>query len=411
MERGTGRDRLPSWAPGERLSDRGRLTPVARRLRGFVSRWLVSPLQGTTFRRWLALLAAERPRIDPEYVPRTAITLASSLVSSVQARLEERQYGDRLETVEVREPVFILGHYRSGTTHLQNLLAVDPRLTFPNYYQVSFPSTFLLTEPTGAALGRLLAPRKRPYDDVAIALEAPAEDEVALCAETFLSPHMCWHFPDRSERYRGYLTIHDAAPSERVRWKRSLRRLAAKLSLKGEGRPVVFKSPCHTARLPVLLDLFPDARFVHIHRHPYEVFRSTRHMERHVGPLFQFQRRSLDGLDEFILWRYRRMYETFLESRPLVPQGRLTEVAYERLVSDPVGTLRRIYADLGLPEFDSVRPAVESYLHAVRRHRSNDHEDLDAVTRRRVAREWQPFFDEWRYPSHGGKRAAGGRGR
>lgn len=42
--------------------------------------------------------------------------------------------------------------------------------------------------------------------------------------------------------------------------------------------PLLIKSPVHTARVRLVLGLFPRARFLYIHRDPYEVFQSAVHM-------------------------------------------------------------------------------------------------------------------------------------
>lgn len=376
-------------------------------VRRVMSRWLVSPLQGITLRSWWRVLADDRIAIHPEYWPRALSTGISSIVNSFHARREQRMFGARIATTEVKSPIFILGHYRSGTTHLHNLLAIDPRLAFPDYYQVNFPHTFMTTGRWGRRLG-FLAPRKRPYDKVAVGLGVPAEDELALCVETLLSPHMGWHFPEQAHRYRKYLTLRSAQPRERARWRRSLLDLARKLSLNHGGRTLVLKSPCHTARVPLILETFPDARFVHIHRDPFRVFQSTHNMELRVGPLFQFQRRDLSGLDDHILWRYRTMYEAFLEDRARIPEGRLTEIAYRDLVLDPVGVLRRVYRDLDLPDFENARPRVERYLAELNGYETNVFPPLDARTRRRVAKEWGPLAAVWRYRTEAPRLSASG---
>ncbi len=114
--------------------------------RAALSRWVVSPLQGITFREWYRIVTDPRTTIHPQYWPRALTTGLSSLTNSLQASREDRKFGARIRSTEVKAPVFILGHYRNGTTHLHNLLAVDPRFAFPNYYQATFPRTFLTTE-------------------------------------------------------------------------------------------------------------------------------------------------------------------------------------------------------------------------------------------------------------------------
>jgi hypothetical protein len=345
--------------------------------------------------RWSRIVGDDRIKIHPEYWPRAALTGLASLVNSMQAKREERDYDERVRATEVREPLFILGHYRSGTTHLHNLLSVDPRFAFPNYYQANFPGTFLTSEAVGSRLD-FLTPRKRPHDEVTVGLGTPAEDELALCVDTLLSTHMSWHFPARNGHYRRYLMLTEIDPGEKEIWKSSLKRFAQKLTLK-YGTRLVLKSPCHTARVPLILETFPDARFVHIHRDPFTVFQSTRHMEVKVGPLYQFQRRDLLALDDDILWRYRSMYDAYLVDRDLIPGERLTEVSYEGLTRDPVGTLRCIYEALDLPDFEQTRPLVERYLSVINGYETNVYESLEPQLMRRIAAEWRPFFDEWGY--------------
>jgi hypothetical protein len=364
-----------------------------------LAQWFASPLQGITFRDWCRLVFDSRQQFHPEYYPRILWTGLSSLLNSAQARIEERRFGDQVRETRVERPLFILGPYRSGTTHLHNLLATDPRFGFCNYYQATFPHTYLTTEAMGSRLAAFFAMRRRPYDDVALGLGEPAEDELALCALTFLSYHMCWHFPSAADYYRRYITFDDVDPEIRERWKTGFDRMARKLAFKYK-RPLVFKSPCHTARVALLLELYPDARFVHIHRDPFEVFQSTRKMEINIGPLFQFERRDLDEIDEHILWRYRLTYDAYLDQRERIPEENLIEISYTDLVEDTIGTLRRIYDGLDLPDFETVRPTIERYLSSLEGYRVNRYTALDDDVARRIANEWGRFFDEWGYSTH-----------
>lgn len=368
-------------------------------MRGFreaLSRWVVSPLQGITFRDWCRLVGAPEHRIAPEFLPRVLSAGIGSILNSALARIEQRRFGERVRATRVEAPLFILGSYRSGTTHLHNLLAVDRRFGFPNYYQVTFPRTFLTTEAPGARVGAFLTMRRRPFDGVELGIGMPAEDELALCSMTLLSYHMCWHFPAAADRYRRFVTFDGVGPAERRRFKDAFLEFARKLTLRLD-RPLVLKSPCHTARIPMILELFPDARFVHIHRDPFDVFRSTRAMEKAVGGLFQFQRRDLSRLDEHILWRYRATYDAYLRHRGSVPDGNLVEIAYADLVAEPMKTLRRVYDRLGLPAFDDARPAVRHYLAGLRGYRTRGHAPIEPAMVRRITGEWGRFFDAWGY--------------
>ena len=160
---------------------------------------------------------------------------------------------------------------------------------------------------------------------------------------------------------------------------------------------MVFKSPPHTARIRLLLELFPDARFVHIHRNPYDVFGSTRHLIRFVQPVFRLQECPPPDGDDTILGVYSEMYDAFFEERGLIPAGRSCGVGYEDLEREPVAVVGSIYEALGLTGFDELRPGLEGYLTSIVGYRKNRHDELPDPLRRRIAHEWGRSFDEWGY--------------
>jgi hypothetical protein len=119
-----------------------------------------SNLGGITFGDWLRLLRENRFDIQPSYWFRAAIITAGSLGNSLDRRREEATYGRAVRDAIVGPPVFVLGIWRSGTTHLQNLLALDERFAFPNWYQVAYPHSLLGTEARRSKiLGRMSMPR------------------------------------------------------------------------------------------------------------------------------------------------------------------------------------------------------------------------------------------------------------
>jgi omega-hydroxy-beta-dihydromenaquinone-9 sulfotransferase len=158
------------------------------------------------------------------------------------------------------------------------------------------------------------------------------------------------------------------------------------------------KSPANTARIRLLLELFPDARFVHIHRNPYDVFQSIRHTYDKVTPWINLQRPEFDGLDERILRQNREAYDAFFEERFLIPKERFHELSFAALEADPVGQVRAIYDGLGLPDFGYVEPRLRRYVESLAGYRKNTFPELSAQERHRIAREWRRCFDEWGYP-------------
>jgi hypothetical protein len=366
------------------------------RVKDFIARHVFHPLQGMALGEWWALLCRHHFAIDLNHRPRALVQTALGAANSVADRLERLRFGRRIDTTKVQAPLFVLGHYRSGTTHLHNLLALDPQFAAPTLFQALNPHTFLTNERFAAPLADRLIIRRRYQDEMALGAGVPSEDEFALCVMTGLSPYMAWCFPDDGAIYDRYLTFREATDGEVARWGNALTLFLKKLTLR-HGRPLVLKSPPHTARIRLLLALFPDARFVHIRRDPYVVFRSTRHLIRAVQPLYHLQDGPIQDSDDHILSVYTEMYDAYFEERGVIPEGQLCEVSFEDLERAPVGVVRSIYESLGLPGFEDLRPGLEGYLSTIAGYRKNRHEELPEPLRRRIAQEWGRSFDEWGY--------------
>ncbi len=353
---------------------------------------------GITLVRWLRILRENHFAVDRRYWGRAAAITVGSLPNTLVAAWENWVYGRKIRETSVAPPLFILGIWRSGTTHLHNLLAQDDRLAYPTTYQTSFPHTFLTTEKMSTRLLGFSLPDKRPMDNVKFGFAEPQEDEFALCSMTGRALPMAWAFPHKAGHYGRFLTLRDASAVELAEWKSALVWLVRKLSFK-YGRPLVLKSPGHTCRIRLLLELFPQARFVHIHRNPYDVFRSTQHWIRAGTPIWALQRADYCDLEERAIRQYREVHDVFFEERGLIPKDHFHEIGFEELEADPIGQIRGLYEALALPDFGHVEPALRHYLATIAGYRKNTLPELSTDLRSRVAQEWRKCFEEWGYPT------------
>jgi hypothetical protein len=360
------------------------------------SLWGPGVLAGISFGDWLRLLAQNRWRVYPRYLPRALNITAMSLGNSLARACEQWRFGKAIEAVEIPPPVFVLGHWRSGTTFLHDLLAVDDRFAHPTLYEVNFPHTFLTTERVVARLARPLMPSRRPQDNMKMDPASAWEDELAFCVFGFRTPYLGWAFPRRIEHYDRFLTFRDATPDDLAQWKSSFRLFLKKLTLK-HGKPLILKSPPHTARIRLLLELFPDARFVHICRDPYAVFQSAVHAFGKVLPVCRLQPTDAIGWNQRVVALYRELYDAFFEQRPLIPAGRYYELRYEDLERDPIREMRKLYEALSLPPFEYVEPVLRRYVDSLKSYKKNAHVELSPDLRERIATEWRPCFEEWGY--------------
>ena len=354
-------------------------------------------LLGITAGDWWRLLRENRFAVDPPYWGRAAALTVLSCVNSIYRRKEERAYGSEIARAEIRSPLFIIGHWRTGTTLLHNLLALDERFAYPNLFQITHPHSFLIRE---AAVVKALAdapPRKRPMDNMKVTFRSPGEDEFAVSVLSLRSPVVAWSFPRNEARYDRYLTFRGVPEEDVARWRKGFLWFLKKLTYRYD-RPLLLKSPAHTGRIRMLLELFPDARFVHMHREPYTVFRSTRRLYEKGVSRSYLQRPDGERIDEGILRRFQEMYEVFFEERALIPEGRYHELAFEDLERDKVGQVALIYERLGLPGFGKVEPKLRRYVESIAGYKKNKHPPLPESMRRRIAQAWRRGFEEWGYP-------------
>ena len=361
-------------------------------------RWSVRGqfLSGVRPKLWRRL--REESRVHPAYRHRALWLTLHAAKNEALARREERLHGASVAATRLAgPPLVVLGHWGSGTTFLHELLALDPDRFAPSTYQVANPHTFLTTERAfRAAFGWTLR-GSRPQDEVPTGFGRPQEDEFALAIATGASPYLGAVFPRDADRYDRFLTLRGVEAAAVERWREALGWLARKLTLAG-GRPLVLKSPPHTARIRLLLEVFPDARFVHVHRHPFDTFRSTLNQRRVALGRWHLQPPPADeALVDRVLDHHERMYDAFHEEATGLPDERLHHVTFDALEADPVKTLGRVYEALGLDGFAPLEAVLRGRLPELRRHRKSRHGRLPDGLRARVERRWARAFDAWGY--------------
>ena len=350
-------------------------------------------LGGATLAEWWKLLRDNEFQIEPRYWPRAVNLTLSAAVNSLTGRREERRFGAAIRRTPIPPPLFVLGAWRSGTTHLFNLLARDHRFAHPTTYDVVNPHTCLGLAGPGARLLHALAPRTRPMDRMKQGAWEPSEEDMAMVPRG-MSSMLGLVFPSRRDHYWRYVTLGDLAEDEIEAWREAYVGFVRRMSLK-YGRPLILKSPANTGRVALLLDMFPAARFVTIHRHPHEIYPSTRHTWETTTPWWRLHGGEFDG--DMIVRNYGELFDAYFEQRDLIPAGRLHEVAFSDLEDDPLGTLEDIYESLGLPDFDRARPPIVSYLDSIRGYRRNRLEDVSPVIASQLEKNWRRAFDAWGY--------------
>ncbi len=311
---------------------------------------------------------------------------AVSAVHTALRLLQRVIYGRQVDRTRIdNPPVFIIGHWRSGTTLLHELLIRDPRHASPTTFECMVPHHFLISRSWLPGLLWWLMPSRRPMDNMPAGWDRPQEDEFAMCLLGQPSPYARIAFPNRPAE-DGSLDLRGLSPAAKTRWKAAFLQFIRQVTLLNRGRRLILKSPPHTCRIPTLLELFPDARFVHIVRDPYVVYASTINLWKSLYRRQGLQLPTFANLSEMVLDTFVTMHKRLDEARHNMPAGRFCEVRYEDLLRDPLGELQAVYGNLELDDFEPARKLVDAYLTSVSNHEQNQYElspaDREAVTQR-----------------------------
>ncbi len=361
----------------------------------------IHPLTGAdpvTLARLFAGNGAPRPR----YLHSAAGMVASALLRSPNT-LAERAYvaAQARRRARMPAPVFILGHWRSGTTHLFNLLSSSPQFAYAPPVPTGIPWDFMLL---GRALRPLLnraVPSDRHIDAMAVTKSAPQEDEIALASMTSPSFFHGIYFPRHLRRHMAAGLFFDGCePHEIDRWKRALRLFTEKISMDQGDRQVLIKNPAHTAKIQQILEIWPEAKFVHIVRNPYHVYRSTERMFTLLLEMVALQNHDTGELETAIRESYPRMMDQLAEDARTLPPRQFVEVRYEDLDAAPLEELTRIVDSLALDGRDELLTNAKAHLDEVSGHRKAPPEVSETIIET-VETHWSAQVAAWGYRQPG----------
>jgi len=316
-------------------------------------------------------------RIEFRYWPRFALAMLINLINWPFRTYERIFINPRFKkSKQETEVIFILGHWRSGTTHLHNLLTKDPRMGYTTTYQSVFPDTLFgkLGYFLFRGFAQLLMPGRRAGDNVVLGTDLPQEEEFALGANTSFSFYYFWMFPKHiRELYYKSLRFEGANPKKLEKWNKDYKVLINK-SLEHTGKRIYLsKNPSHTGRIDHLLRLFPEAKFIHIHRNPIEVYLSTENFFKNMMPHLQLQSLSEEDRKTQVIDLYERIMNDFFDQKKLIPKERFTEIRFDQLEKNPMRTLESIYDSLDLGGFEVAQPYFEKYVEKKKGYEKNKH--------------------------------------
>lgn len=311
-------------------------------------------------------------------------------------------YGQRIRKTPVsNDPVFILGHYRCGTTLLQKLMASDKRYGFLNYYDSLFPNTNLLfgnkMQPFFQRLINTFKIKNPFFRDSLLQLSEPdEEDDYLMNKASAYSAYWGLIFPRRwREWLNGSKQFND--PDYLEGWKREYLHMLQQVTFRNKGKQLVLKNPPNTERIRVLLQMFPQAKFIFIYRNPYHLYSSIRNMwTKAILSNYSLQGISDEELDELIFDHFVYLTGQYEKNKHLIPDGNLIEISYEELKADAFGTVHKIYSRLELPDFEETAEDLILQIESEKKYRNFQYQ-WNAGTFRKIEERWGEYIRLWKY--------------
>jgi len=343
----------------------------------------ISTLVGSTLTNFIQVI--RQGKVHPKAYFKVALTGLICAVSSPFHWYEDLYDRLSLDTTQKLRPIFILGHWRSGTTHLHNLLCQDTKAGFLTTYQSLFPNN-LHSQWIFKTLMKLTMPNSRPSDNMPLAVDLPQEDEFAIGNMNAISYYNFFYFPQDFQAIYEQSVRRVAAGSSKLaseKWEQAYRKMLAKAIVNTNGDHLIVKNPVNSGRIHQLLKMYPDAKFIHIYRNPIIVYLSTIRFFKAVLPALQFQASDDRLVKKIVLDTYVSLMEDLFEQQASVPRQNWIDLRFEDFKNDPLAGIGRIYRQFGLKSFGTAEQNILSYLDKIGDHQLNQYqisrEDFDQV--------------------------------
>lgn len=238
-------------------------------------------------------------------------------------------------------------------------------------------------------------------DDVPMNAEYPQEDQYAIGAFCPYSYYHGWCFPKNMEFYNASVCMDGASKETIDEWKRYYLYFLKKITLYRHGKQLVLKNQDNTGKIKILLEMFPDAKFIFLYRSPYDLYFSMMKFMRIAIPLFCIQKPStIEVVEESMFNLYIRLIQKYINERELIPKGNLVEIRYEDFVAQPLQQIKNIYETLQLDGFRNAEPAFDTYLRTQLIIKKDQYTMNDEL-KQKIEKKWGFAIKEFGYENNG----------
>ena len=334
--------------------------------------------------------------ISLKFLGRFLFLLQGSIWASIFKRVEKLKISREKLIIDHRNgPVFIIGHWRTGSTFLHQLMSLDNNFSTPTVVKVSVPDSFLVSEKYFRKLMSKVISDTRPMDNVKLGPDEPQEDEYAIVKMVKDSALERIFFRRKKSDFLHELRLFMEEEKLSDKWKKEFKTFAAKLVF-DNNTSALFKNPFHSYRITELKKLFPNAKFIHIYRNPVSVIPSTVKMWNIVGPQNLLAGNWQDvSFDNAILF-FNSLRNKIKQDQISLNNEDFAEVRFESLENDPVASMKKLYADLGLQFSTNFESLLTEFTQSISTYKKNKY-DLAPNYVEQIKQGCKEFIKEYNY--------------
>lgn len=361
---------------------------------------LAHNLLGCRFDNWMRLIH-ENP-ITPENKKQVRFMSVTSFFLGIPAFLEWLIFYIPIKWTKLKkDPVYIVGHWRTGTTFLQNLLTRDPQFAwFDPIRTVSFNNCILMKRVLRFFMTKFkLLNGARPMDNLEYTLDLPMEE---VFAQATISTQAIAHmlvFPDGGNgvKYIETAFIDEQPEKKQKEWRKAYDYILKKVTYLNKGKQLLLKSPENTCRIGMLKKCYPGSKFINIYRDPYVTIMSTANMFKKEMALFCLNEKPTDEfIEDTIIDLFERIYRKTFNEFSSMPESEYIEICYEDFCKNPKSYVKQIYEHLGIEGYEEALPHFEAYLDSQKNYKKNSFK-LDPELRDKINSRLGFYFEHYGY--------------
>jgi hypothetical protein len=344
---------------------------------------------------FIQLLLKHR-HVHPSRLLKITIMLSMCLLLQRSIKKEDELYERAIKDISIEEdPVFITGHWRSGTTHLHYLMSLDSEnFAYATNFQCFFPTVFLTlgeTSWTYRVIKKLMGKRTRLIDNMEFALTSPQEEEWMYLPEggySYIFEKLVFPVTAVSDPQAILQLSNDQNTRD------TTLKIFRKLTYAYRKR-ILSKSPGHFSRVPLLKDLFPRSKFIFMVRDPYEVVTSTMHTKKILRNILSVQKKYLE--DIVTTAKFLDFYFDVMSNHlSLLAENQYVILKYEDLINEPIKNIQHIYESFGINYSSEYHDRLVTYLESRKDYRRNEFL-VTAEMKEVIYTECKRIFEEFGY--------------